>query len=323
MKKRLFYLFALIASMTIVSCGSDNKDDKKDETAGDYAGTYTGNNLDLNVGGVSMSDYSASISSAGVLTLTNVVPGDATMNVTLACTNGVLTGTGTASTGSVSVQGKVEDSKLTMTVDITMSNSLIGTWSPMPFTSDSDGNITSNPIYVTATPEDATVTFIGQQMPMSMMSSFIEAVVGAYAQQLLSVTFEADGFLTASYISMGGEIKTTDKGLVRYYVKGSMIYIIPNVSAMMTRATSIDDLLGMLNEITVNGLPLMFDTTSGLKVWVTKDMMLPYVKIIDETLLPMLPEENELVVMLKTVLPEFITILETATQFDMGIELKK
>ena len=41
MKKNLFYLFALICSMSLFTACSDDDDDKKEAVAGTYTGTIT------------------------------------------------------------------------------------------------------------------------------------------------------------------------------------------------------------------------------------------------------------------------------------------
>ncbi len=324
MKKNLFYQLVLILTLCLAAaCSSD---DNKDKDSSSYAGTYTGDNLNMTVSGVTMSGKEATISDTGVLTLKNVVPGQASIDITLTDTNGALQGSTTFTGGSVSVSGNVDKSKLNLAVTIQMSNALIGTWNLLPYTVDtSTGALTSTPIFLDITPADLSVTFMGNTMTSTQFATSIEFLLGNYAQGMTSVTFDADGFMTATFAT--GIKATCPKGLMQYYVSDKMIYFIPNLEAIMAIASTradMSNLLNLINQLTVEGIPLLF-TVSGnsLQISITKEMIMPYLEIFNSAILPLLPTDNETVALLKELFPELYVIINSSTSLVMGMSLTK
>lgn len=323
MKKSIFYLLGLLCSLgTMVSCSSSDDDkDTKDLSA--YAGTYSGQKLDLSISDAVMGDKEVTIDKSGVMTLKYVVPGQANLEVPLDEVNGKLEGTSTFAGGSVSVKGLVKDSKLDVQVAIAMENNLVGTWTVKPYVSDDFGDVTSNPIFVNATPADMDVTFMGQPLKLSNVSTFMSGILGAYAQELKSLEFRADGFIVCKFTKEG----TPDSplGLVQYYVKDNMVYVVANVSAMLggSATRGLDDLLDLMTQASTVGIPLIYGVENNtLKAYVNREMMIPYMKLINEDLLPMLPDDG-IMAMAKMLIPELTVILNDCKTFDLGMELTK
>lgn len=324
MKKSIFYLMGLLCSLsTLVSCSSDNDDNGDTKDLSVYAGTYSGENLDLSISDAGVSDKEVTIDKAGVMTLKYVVPGEGDLQIPLQEVNGNLEGTATFTGGTVSVKGLVAKSKLDVNVSIEMKNNLVGTWTVKPYISDDFGDVTSNPIFVNATPDDMDVTFMGQPLKLSNVSTFMSGILGAYAQELKSLEFRADGFIVCKFTKE----TTPDSplGIVQYYVKDNMVYIVANISAMMggTTTRGLDDLLALMTQVSTVGIPMIYSVENNtLKAYVNKEMMAPYMQLINDDILPMLPDDG-IMAMAKTMIPELIVILKDCTTFNLGMELTK
>lgn len=325
MKKNLLFLFALICSMSLFTA-CNNDDDQPD-----YTGSYAGDALELSVSGVKMTSSEVAVN-GNILTLKNVVPGLATVDVPLTVNGTEIEGTNSISNGSVSVKGSVKDAVaatkagvtgkvMALEVSIKYTGNEVGTWNLLPYTQDGDV-LTSSPILVEAESASGTVPFFGMEQPVAAFQSFLSGILGAYAQEIKSITLREDGFIVATYAdSKKGD---TPVGLVQYYIKDNMIYVIPNLSMIgeimpTSRAINLGEIMEMLS----NGLPLIYSVDNGnLKVYVTKEMIAPYLTLIEE-LLPLLPAENELVMMLNMYFPSVKGAIDSCSKFNMGLLMKK
>lgn len=325
MKKNLLFLFALICSMSLFTACS-NDDDQPD-----YTGTYKSDALELSISGVKMTSSEVAVNN-NVLTLKGVVPGLATVDIPLTVNGTEIEGTNSISNGTVSVKGSVKDATVAtkadatakmMTLDVTIeyTSNGVGTWNLLPYTQE-DEVLISSPILVEAESASGTVPFFGMEQPVAAFQNFLSSILGSYAQEIKSITLRADGFIVATYAdSKKGD---TPLGLVQYYIKDNMIYVIPNLSmlnAIMPTSRAID--LGQIMEMLSNGLPLIYSVDNGnLKVYVTKDMITPYLTLIEE-LLPLLPAENDIVAMLNMYFAPVKGAIDSCSKFNMGLLMKK
>ena len=254
-----------------------------------YAGTYTADQLALTYGGVVMDGKSVTfdIIDAQTATITlegadnellsalvgssvknpGVVPGEAStvLNVTLTSegtTGYSFEGTDESNGRTLNYTGSIEAGKLTLDVNATFSNDLIGTWNLVPVPTDASETV--YPIHSIWQSSKGIEIFPGFEMPMETILSLalrMPVVDGQSACQMLttvlqSVTFGADGNLVASYSDAANVAspswQDSPVGLVQYCVKDGQLLayldintIITALTSPSTRATT-DDLLAEL-----------------------------------------------------------------------------
>ncbi|MEL5895281.1 DUF4925 domain-containing protein [Bacteroides sp. GD17] len=177
MKKNLFYLFALLCSVSLFTACSDDDDTPKfpkDEVNATYKSTDASNQLQLLYSGEPMLGKSATFNTTDGKTATivlegvavsltkmpaassagsGVIPGEATttLNVNLEPvgeTGYTFKGTDETNGRTVAYEGAVEKGKLTLQLNVTMpNNNLIGTWNLYPY--DSTPTNTVHPLRLT------------------------------------------------------------------------------------------------------------------------------------------------------------------------------
>lgn len=163
MKKNLFYLFALICSVSLFTACSDDDDDTpkfpKDEVNATYTSTDASNQLQLLYSGEPMLGKSVTFNTTDGKTATivlkgvassltkataapagsGVIPGETstTLNVTLEPigeTGYTFKGTDESNGRTVAYEGSVEKGKLALQLNVTMAtNDLVGTWNLYPY----------------------------------------------------------------------------------------------------------------------------------------------------------------------------------------------
>ena len=148
MKKNLFYLFALICSMSLFTACSDDDDDNKALTVNDIVGTYAGS---LDVAGTAVPNTSIYVTK------------ESDSKVTIELKNFSF---GPITIGDIKVEGcdvKANGSKLDIDGENEVTISL-GTF-PVVVDGDSDGKTLKMSIKITGTPGlgDITVGFTGNK----------------------------------------------------------------------------------------------------------------------------------------------------------------
>ena len=156
MRKNLFYVFALVCSMSLFTACSDDDDSKfpKDEVNATYTSTDASNQLQLLYSGEPMLGKSATFNTTDGKTATIVLKGVATsltkMNAASSAGSGVIPGepsttldvilnpvggTGYTFKGkdentsrTIEFEGSVEAGKLVLQLNVTIANDLVGTW---------------------------------------------------------------------------------------------------------------------------------------------------------------------------------------------------
>lgn len=180
--------------------------------------------------------------------------------------------------------------------------------------------------------ETDSVTFLGNHMSNKDFGNFINLLLGGgYVKDYLySVTFKADGDLVASIKGTDGQPTTTPTGAVSYKIKGNKVYLIPHLDVMFpdglpmltSRATetpSID-----LEQILKEGLPVNYKITANkLEAYVTKDMMQPFMTMINEMVQGLEPTGDpsfdNILPMLKMAMTDMVVIVNESSKFEMGL----
>lgn len=331
MKKNWLTLLALACSVALFTACSDDDEPARasvDTVNGTYTSTDTEKQLALTYGDAVMTGKSVTFNSAdgqsATITLTGaantllsgltgqtvnnpgVIPGEAstTLNVTLVPqgeTGYTFSGTDQSNDRTVAYTGSVEAGKLTLDVDVTFANDLIGTWNLCPY----DPYGTVNPLHIawtSSTPFSVVLFPIPGAEPIELQPGALLTLASAIgligdgmtlheamAALLQSVTFNADGSIVASYSDAANlaspQWQNSPADMVQYCVKGDQIYAYLNIDAIIasvagassnTKALDIADLLPIITPyipqlvpMLSNGIPLSYSVNEegGLSVY--------------------------------------------------------
>lgn len=144
MKKSILYLLAILfTTCCVTSCGDDDENKTTnggEETWKELSKTYENDNLKLTMGETGLTaagknvKFDAQSATEGKITLTNVLPETASLEITTTMqeADGVYSFTGEAEANSnckVAVNGTIKDGVLSVVFNRTLSGSLVGDWS--------------------------------------------------------------------------------------------------------------------------------------------------------------------------------------------------
>lgn len=335
MKKNWLYLFALICSMSLFTACSDDEPATLpvENINATYTSTDASNQLQLTYGDVAMTGKSVTFNSADGQTATitmsgaanellgalldtpvnnpGVVPGEATttLNVTLVPqgeTSYTFEGTDEANGRTLNYSGSVEAGKLTLDVDATFTNDLIGTWNLWVTPSADDTSNDAYPIHA-VWESDTQLSLLGGliTMPfgdvlnialrMPIINDGTVSVNQVLNAVLQSVTFGADGNIIATYSDAANMAspswQASPAGMVQYVVKDGRLYAYLDIDAIMGSLTAaqtkagVDDLLapvlavvmqhiGEIAPLLTDGIPLDYsidEETGALSVYIAKN----------------------------------------------------
>ena len=341
MKKNVFCLLSVLFVLNIfISCDSD--DDKK-EGWQQVATTYKDEALKLSVNGTETTGKSVTITTSSdtkaTVTLNGIVPGekeltiDATMLQTKSGENFQLQGESKTDLRTVSISGSViAGGDLTLNVTLKMTSTVVGTWGIAPMSDvNGDGKIDEkdfvSPFYVKLENASGTVSFKGQTISNQEFTTGLSMAGGqVVASHLRAVTFAESGDVSISYSVEGNEnITSTPAGMISYYVKDGMVYLIPDITALMSKSTGPG--AGGILTILETGIPLKFNIvteagTTDINLYLDKSML--------QTLLPIanlvlgnIQSESDFVKLLKEALPDLSAIVTDSQSFEMGLNLVK
>lgn len=143
MKKSILYLLAILfTTCCVTSCGDDDENKTTnggEETWKELSKTYENDNLKLTMGETGLTaagknvKFDAQSATEGKITLTNVLPETASLEITTTMqeADGVYSFTGEAEANSnckVAVNGTIKDGVLSVVFNRTLSGSLVGDW---------------------------------------------------------------------------------------------------------------------------------------------------------------------------------------------------
>ena len=334
MKKNWFKLFALVCSVAFFAACSDDENPTLPVT--DINATYTttdeANTLALTYGSTAMTGKSVAFNSADGKTATltlagapnellstllgttvnnpGVIPGEATttLNVTLVPvgeTGYTFNGTDETNGRALEYSGSIEQGKLTLNVNATFTNDLIGTWNLVSVPTDAESTLYPIQCVWESTEELSLLGGLikmplGDVLNMALRMPILEGNLSAnnaLAAVLQSVSFGADGNIIASYSDSDDLTspvwQNSPAGMVQYCMKDDKLYAYLDVDAIMalvsaaeTKADEGDtDLLGLIlpvvlkhvGEITPmlsEGIPLDYRVdaeTGALSVFISQD----------------------------------------------------
>jgi hypothetical protein len=313
MKKNLFYLFALICSMSLFTACSDDDDDKVVCPVPQTEFTVaTGLNLTYNGGTMlgkkvtftpDASDATkATLVLAGNLDLSGILTREAasgsfgagvfpgspvvTLPVTLNIQGDECSFSGTSETDycTFDYAGKVTASSLKLDLtNVALKNSALSgtTWVPTPLNSD----YTEGPIHLIWESNKNVEVMPGWGLPIQTLCSVLH-----------DITLGADGNISASYVDAaqgGTSVVKTPANVAQYVVLSDTqmkVYlnldaIIANVKRLgsSTKAIDMSEILSQavtsLLPLVTDGVPLTYEKNEGkLKAYLNTDLLLPLMK---------------------------------------------
>lgn len=294
MSKKLLYLLTLICSIGLFTACSDD-DEKGEEIDNSWelvAGTYNSDKLAFSYGEDVLTGkeatFAATNSTNGTLTLTNVIPGEATTtisNITVA--NSEFTGTASTTYADVEYTGSVKDEVMTLKLNVTMKdpNGWAKTYKladyvtgPFDYLGQPMTIPTSGALYANWKAEEDYV---------DVLTPLFRIAGGALLPQVLNtVTLGADGNITAEFMKkpkitfdqswimgffftvnaptegvVNALIPTTGwesapKHLAYWFVKDDQLYVKLNISTIIgqvlgTEAEGLEEIINLV----LNGSP--------------------------------------------------------------------
>lgn len=352
MKKNLLYLFALICSMSLfTACSDDDEKFPTDEVNMTFTSTDADNQLALTYSGEPMLGKSVTFNttdgktativlkgaglsltkSTATPSLTNpgIIPGETTttLNVNLMPvgeTGYTFEGKDESNNRTVEYKGAVEKGKLTLALNVKMTNNLIGTWNLYPY--DPFGSVGPLRLKWESTKKFGldlfgfgTITELhpGELLTFMSAPALINGELNlqeAISALFKNVTFRTDGNIEATYSEAANLASPvwvkSPLNIAQYYVQNNKIYLLLNIDAIIAKivvnraSTKMDitDILPQLMELIPmisNGIPLGYTigTDGALGVYIEKDLGLKLVNMF----LPLLQDEETIAAIMESV----------------------
>ena len=313
--KNKFLLLMVLGIVFFTSCSdSDNKDTPKDFN-GIYSTTSTDRVLDLKYSnavfiGKSV-DFNSADGKSATLKLQGVVPGESETvfsGIPLESGSSVYTFSAENKNDSrtVTLEGSIVKGKLTVNVNVKFAqNELMKTWD---FSS----------VKMAWTPHDYPLTevdlgFTKMKITTGLLATRAPTMLAKELKNYLqNVTFREDGNIVATYNTATvteenpepeADWQSSPLNLAQYCVKDGVCYVFLSLDMIMRqvdmdqegRSTGTDPILGAVEQLLANGIPVHFEKTVGAD---GKDALYVY---LDEVLLKQL---GPLLPMVESLIPE-------------------
>lgn len=311
MKKGLIYLLLLVlGTATFSSCEDDDNDGYKR-----ISSEYKNATLKLTFNGKELNDKTVEIQALNETTanliLKSLIPGESNLylNALLANTGGdnyTLEAKSETTDRTVVVEGGVTEGVLTLNCTFKVTSKVVGNWkfiAQQETSTDPEQLIGKGPLHLKIVtdidsiklpivlPDGSNWSFAikdNMETEDAGFVSFAKVMFSLLVPNLLyNIELQEDGDLTATYAVMDETMNPTDtvtlpEGVVRYNVKDGEIYIAVDINALLPRSDADQpsvDVLKMLAE----GLPLILklDGDNNVTVYVDKDMMVPFMGMMD------------------------------------------
>ncbi|GKI23549.1 hypothetical protein CE91St19_29510 [Odoribacter laneus] len=311
MKKGLIYLLLLVlGTATFSSCEDDDNDGYKR-----ISSEYKNATLKLTFNGKELNDKTVEIQALNETTanliLKSLIPGESNLylNALLANTGGdnyTLEAKSETTDRTVVVEGGVTEGVLTLNCTFKVTSKVVGNWkfiAQQETSTDPEQLIGKGPLHLKIVtdidsiklpivlPDGSNWSFAikdNMETEDAGFVSFAKVMFSLLVPNLLyNIELQEDGDLTATYAVMDETMNPTDtvtlpEGVVRYNVKDGEIYIAVDINALLPRSDADQpsvDVLKMLAE----GLPLILklDGDNNMTVYVDKDMMVPFMGMMD------------------------------------------
>lgn len=299
-----------LGTATFSSCEDDDNDGYKR-----ISSEYKNATLKLTFNGKELNDKTVEIQALNETTanliLKSLIPGESNLylNALLANTGGdnyTLEAKSETTDRTVVVEGGVTEGVLTLNCTFKVTSKVVGNWkfiAQQETSTDPEQLIGKGPLHLKIVtdidsiklpivlPDGSNWSFAikdNMETEDAGFVSFAKVMFSLLVPNLLyNIELQEDGDLTATYAVMDETMNPTDtvtlpEGVVRYNVKDGEIYIAVDINALLPRSDADQpsvDVLKMLAE----GLPLILklDGDNNMTVYVDKDMMVPFMGMMD------------------------------------------
>lgn len=359
MKKGLIYLLLLVlGTTTFSSCEDDDNDGYKR-----ISSEYKNATLKLTFNGKELNDKTVEIQALNETTanliLKSLIPGESNLylNALLANTGGdnyTLEAKSETTDRTVVVEGGVTEGVLTLNCTFKVTSKVVGNWkfiAQQETSTDPEQLIGKGPLHLKIVtdidsiklpivlPDGSNWSFAikdNMETEDAGFVSFAKAMFSLLVPNLLyNIELQEDGDLTATYAVMDETMNPTDtvtlpEGVVRYNVKDGEIYIAVDINALLPRSDADQpsvDVLKMLAE----GLPLILklDGDNNMTVYVDKDMMVPFMGMMD-LVKGLVKDMEPMDVLIGTItaeslqkfLDDVVTLVNTSETIELGLNLE-
>lgn len=359
MKKGLIYLLLLVlGTATFSSCEDDDNDGYKR-----ISSEYKNATLKLTFNGKELNDKTVEIQALNETTanliLKSLIPGESNLylNALLANTGGdnyTLEAKSETTDRTVVVEGGVTEGVLTLNCTFKVTSKVVGNWkfiAQQETSTDPKQLIGKGPLHLKIVtdidsiklpivlPDGSNWSFAikdNMETEDAGFVSFAKVMFSLLVPNLLyNIELQEDGDLTATYAVMDETMNPTDtvtlpEGVVRYNVKDGEIYIAVDINALLPRSDADQpsvDVLKMLAE----GLPLILklDGDNNMTVYVDKDMMVPFMGMMD-LVKGLVKDMEPMDVLIGTItaeslqkfLDDVVTLVNTSETIELGLNLE-
>lgn len=331
MKRLLMPLLAIFAVVTLYSCSDDNSDPdpvpappKPSEIV---KGTYDAANLVLSVEGAASAGAKVTVETASEtavkITLEKAIFGydkviAAAIPVSATKADATVTtyyikGSHTVDNLTLTFDGSVTGSKMTMAITQAYTAPFIGALVPTIGTGDDETTANAECVHIDFKTAKETVIFLGSEQVAAAVPALLKVVLGAFiAPELQTVTFTANGTYEVKTkadtgISIAGKY-TYKNNIVSLELPAAVIEMLKQLAPTMPEMKSLDFIFK------ADGAKNTF--------YVNKDMMLPYIALI-QGMLPTPPTGDGMTDLIINTVGELKVIMTEATTFDFGLNLTK
>lgn len=299
--KKFYSLLTAVCVLFMVGCSDDDDDNKLERN-------YKDTNIEkLKLNGFDQKSevkFTSNDLKTGLISITQLLPGEATTDVTVTMTESstkageyAIKGEAVGTDRKVSVEGTAGD-KLSIEVTNTITSALAGSWKPMPFDPKSETNIPTVNIKVKAK-EDVKINFQGimeiGEIPVSQLQATIAGLGGKAFTEI--VDFKLDmkktGYIVANWNPIAPLFKpgSSKDGVVAYNVIDKQVLVklpLDIMGGVSKRETG--------PSLDLTSLPLNIDkaTADGITVSVDKTLMTPAIMAGIKLALPLLLADLEL-----------------------------
>lgn len=307
--------------------GACNDDDNDSKTM-----TFNGENLTVSVSGMSRSSKEATLEGT-TLTVKNAIPGESETSFTVENTGDKIVGTNSNANRDVTLDGTLANGKLDLSLTMDVKHKMANKWGVKGLLFNID---TDQTVFMEGETPEETMTVEEFKSLLTFGGALLPVIIP-------EIDLQKDGNISAKYATNIMDIlssetpiyATSPQGSALYNVANDNLYVALNLTTIMgdmenislpttfslsreNLSTSLESIIASLE----NGLPLLMrEVENGTEVYVTKAMMLPYVKTLP-TLLALagdsLGENKEAIIKLVTAV---VKLIENSKSCELGLIL--
>lgn len=281
--KNKFLLLMVVGIVFFASCSDDDDKDSPKDFSGIYSTTSTDRVLDLKYSDAAFIGKSVDFNSAdgksATLKLQGVVPGESETvfsGVPLESNNSFYTFSAEDKNDSrtVTLEGSIVKGKLTVNVNVKFTqNELMKTWD-------------FSAVKMSWAPHDYLLTEVPlgtltMKLTTGLLATMAPTMLAKELKNYLqNVTFREDGNIVATYNTATAteenpepeaDWQTSPLNLAQYCVKDGVCYVFLSLDMIMRqvdmdqegRSTETDPILGAIEQLLTNGIPVHFEKTEG------------------------------------------------------------